>query len=315
MGWGAGKWEDKMMKRLFMAAVLIAGATMASAEERVTLGWGRMFSNDQIGDGSDRWQTGSYSVSRVRGVSWSGYEAAGFGDILELRGHAAIIAPESLTAPAPTDRRYAGILGFGMNTHFGWYGAEVALGAELMATGPSTGIGRFQKEFHELVGYVAPSPAVLGNQIGDKIHPGINGEIGKTFALGGLVQARPYVEARAGLESLVRVGGDITIGHLGRDGLMLRDVTTGQRYRGVEGSRSEGFSLTLGGDMARVFDSALLPSGGAATLEPERYRLRAGLHWQGKRASTFYGVSYLSPEFVQQREGQLVGALSLNLRF
>ena len=111
--------------------------------------------------------------------------------------------------------------------------AEVALGAELMATGPSTGIGRFQKEFHELVGYVAPSPAVLGNQIGDKIHPGINGEIGKTFALGGLVQARPYIEARAGLESLVRVGGDITIGHLGRDGLMLRDVifTPGGAWR------------------------------------------------------------------------------------
>jgi hypothetical protein len=71
----------------------------------------------------------------------------------------------------------------------------------------------------------------------------------------------------------------------------------------------------MGGDLAHVFDSALLPSGGAVTAEKDRYRLRAGLQWQGKRASTFYGVSYLSREFVQQPEGQLVGALSLNLRF
>lgn len=303
------------MKTLLMAAILVASATLASAEERVTLGWGRTFSNDQIGDGADRWRSGSYSVSRVRGYSWSGYDAAKFGDILELRGHASVIAPESLTAPAPTDRRYAGVLGFGLNTHFGWQGAEVALGAELMMTGPSTGIASFQKQFHELVGYVVPSPAVLNAQIGDKIHPGLNAEIARNFALGGGVQARPYAEARAGLESLVRVGADITFGHLGRDDLMLRDVTTGQRYRGVEGSRREGLSLTIGGDMARVFDSALLPSGGAATLEPDRYRLRAGLHWQGKRASGFYGVTYLSPEFVQQPEGQLVGAMGLNLRF
>jgi hypothetical protein len=162
---------------------------------------------------------------------------------------------------------------------------------------------------------VPPSSAVLDAQIGNRLHPGLNAEIGRSLALGDAVHLRPFAEARLGVESLVRVGGDITIGRFGQGGLLLRDVTTGQRYRGIEGTRSEGLSLTLGGDLAHVFDSALLPSGGAVTAEKDRYRLRAGLQWQGRRASAFYGVSYLSREFAQQPEGQLVGALSLNLRF
>ena len=307
-----------MLRRLLMASLVVASAAIApvaNAQDRVTLGWGRSFSNDQIGDGSDRWRSGSYTVSRVRGPSWNGYQSAAFGDVLELRGMASVIAPMNLTTPALTDRRYAGVLSLGLATHFGWQGSEVALGSELAMTGPRTGIGSFQKWFHNLAGITPPSAGVLGAQIGTRLYPGLNGEMGRTFTYGTSVQARPFVEARAGIETLVRIGGDITIGHLGRDDLMLRDTTTGQRFRAVEGGRDEGFSLTLGGDMARVFDSALLPSGGAAIASDDSYRLRAGLHWQGKRASTFYGVTYLSPEFEQQPEGQVVGALSLHLRF
>lgn len=307
------------MVKWFLLAVLAAlpmmAGSVATAEERVTLGWGRMFTNDQIGDGKDRWRTGSYTVSRVRGPSWQGHAAHGFGDILELRGHAGVIAPANLTTPAADDRRYAGVLSFGLNTHFGWQRAEVDLGAELALTGPRSGIGSFQKWFHNQAGMVPPSTAVLDGQIGNRLHPGLNAEIGRSLALGDAVHLRPFAEARLGVESLVRMGGDITIGRFGQGGLLLRDVTTGQRYRGIEGMRSEGMSLTLGGDVAHVFDSALLPSGGTVIAEKDRYRLRAGLQWQGKRASTFYGVSYLSREFVQQPEGQLVGSLSLNLRF
>jgi len=298
-----------------LAALPVLLGAPAVAEERVTLGWGRIFTNDQIGDGKDRWRTGSYTVSRVRGPSWQGHAGHGFGDILELRGHAGVIAPANLTTPAANDRRYAGVLSFGVNTHFGWQGSEVALGAELELTGPRNGIGSFQSWFHDKAGMVPPSAAVLDAQIGSRLHPGLNGEIGRSFALGEGIVARPFAEARLGVESLVRLGGDITIGRFGEGGLMLRDVTTGQRYRGIEGTRTEGFSLTLGGDVAHVLDTALLPSGGTVSAEKDRYRLRAGLHWQGERASTFYGITYLSREFVQQPEGQLVGALSLNLRF
>ncbi len=302
-----------MLKRLAMAVIFGFGSFAASAEERVTLGWGRLMSNDQIADGEDRWRTGSYTVSRVRGAEWSGYRAVRFGEILELRGHANVIAPSNLTAPVAGDRRYAGLLGFGLYSHFGWHEAEVSLGADLTLVGPQSGIGGFQSWFHGLLGMVEPSAAVLNGQIGNKLYPGLNAEIGRSF--GTKVQIRPFAEARAGVETLVRVGGDITLGALGRDDLMLRDETTGQRYRAVEGARDQGLSLTLGGDAARVFGSALLAKTGPAAMREDRYRLRAGLHWQGEKSAAFYGVSYLSPEFTGQPEGQLVGALGLNLRF
>jgi hypothetical protein len=301
---------------LVLVACQVANPKAAVAEERVTLGWGRMFSNDLIGDGGDRWRTGSYTVSRVRGTTWRGLDGLRFGDLIEFRAHAAAITPASLTAPPPGDRRYAGVLSLGAVSHFDWKGAEVALGAELAAIGPQTGVGRFQKWFHETAGFPVPSGAVLNSQIGNHLYPGVLLEAGRSFALGDLGQARPFVEARGGgLESLVRVGADVTLGRFGQGDLMLRDVTTGQRYRAVAGDRVEGMSLTLGGDMARVFDSALFPAGGAAVALDNRYRMRAGVHWQGEHASAFYGVSYLSREFQTQPEGQIVGALSLSLRF
>lgn len=316
LGLGGLKGNRAMLKRLLLAAVLAALATgPAKAEDRVTLGWGRLFSNDQLGDGRDRWRSGAYSVSRVRGPSWAGQLPGSFGEILEFRGHSSIITPSSLQRPAATDRRYAGLLSFGLHSHFAWKGAEMALGGDLVFSGPQTGVGGFQNWMHERLGMEGASTAVLDDQIGNAVYPTLVGEMGRSFALGSAVQARPFVEARAGVETLLRIGGDITIGDLGRDDLMLRDVTTGQRYRAVEGDRDNGISLTMGGDLAQVFDSALLPDGGAATLSDQRYRLRAGLHWQGKKAAGFYGVSYLSPEFEEQPQGQFVGALSLNLRF
>lgn len=304
-----------MLRSLIIAAVLALSASLAGAEDRVTLGWGRLLDNDLIGDGKDRWQSGAYTVSRLRGASWSGYDSLRPGDLLELRGHAAVIAPANLVAPSPTDRRYAGILSLGLTSHFGWRGAEVELGGDLTLTGPATGVSEFQEWFHDLTGSTPPSSAVLNAQIGNRLHPGLNAEIGRSYTFGRAVSARPFVEARAGLETLIRVGGDITIGSFGQDDLLLRDAGSGQRYRGVAGDLVEGLSLTIGGDVAQVFESDLLPEGGASTLSDVRTRWRAGLHWQGKRGTAFYGVSYLSPEFDEQPKAQLVGSLSLNLRF
>ncbi len=303
-----------MVKRLLLAAVLVLqGSVAATAQDRVTLGWGRMFTNDAIGDGKDRWLSGTYSVSRLRGPAWNGVLPEMPGEVLELRGFSAIIAPSSLALPAVQDRRYAGILSFGVHTHFAWAGNEVALGGDLVLTGPQNGVGRFQKWTHNMLGL--QEPLVLEDQIGNAVYPSLVAEVGRAISLGGLGQVRPFVEVRAGLETMVRVGGDLTLGRFGKDALLLRDPATGQRYRGIEGARDKGLSLTLGGDLARVFDSALLPAGEAATMSEERLRLRAGLQWQGERASTFYGVTYLSPEFDEQPEGQVVGALSLALRF
>lgn len=288
-------------------------AAPALAEDRVTLGWGRIFTNDAIGDADDRWRTGAYSVSRLRGYSWSGDLPTQPGDILEFRARAETIAPVNLAKPEKGDRRYAALLSFGMHTQYEWRGNEVSLGADLVFSGPQTGISAFQNFIHEILDM--PKPQVTGNQIGNAVYPTFGAEIGRSIPLAASTTLRPFVEAQAGLETFVRVGGDLVIGKLGQDDLMLRDPGTGQRYRAVEGTRDPSLSLIVGGDYAQVFDSQLLPSGEEATLSNSRSRLRAGLHWQGKKASAFYGLSYLGPEFEQQSEGQFVGALNLNLRF
>lgn len=294
-------------------AATFAATQSAQAEDRVTLGWGRMFTNDALGDQKDRWRTGGYQVSRIRGYSWNGALPTTPGEILEFRASAQIIAPEDLVSPPPTDRRYAAQLSFGLHTQFDWHGNDVSIGSDLVLLGPQTGISNFQKWIHNMVGL--EEPTVIDDQIGNGIYPTLDAEVGRKFALGDGAEIRPFVQAQAGVETFVRVGGDLVIGTLGRDDLMVRDGVTGQRYRAVEGTRDQGVSIILGGDIARVFDSALLPSDGVATLTEDRSRLRAGMHWQGEKASVFYGVTYLSKEFDQQPEGQLVGGLNLNLKF
>jgi len=293
---------------------LMAAADGAAAQERVTLGWGRLFSNDGIGDGHDRWRTGAYTVSRVRGPSWTGALPGTMGEILEFRFQAQIVAPRSLTLPPPGDRRYAGMLSFGLHSHFDWQGLDTSLGADLVVTGPQTGIGRFQTELHDLVG--APVPTMLDDQIPDAVHPTIVAEVGRRFRLGGAAEIRPFAEAQAGVETFVRLGADLSLGRFGSGGLMLRESVTGQRYRAVPGDIEPGLTFTLGGDIAHVWDSALLPEGGAAVLSEDRSRLRAGLAWQGAGGgAVFYGLTWLSPEYEGQSEGQLVGSLNIQLDF
>ncbi len=305
------------MKRMIAAlalALLAASGGTAQAEDRVTLGWGRMFTNDLLGDGRDRWRTGSYSVSRVRGENWTGALPATPFEILEFRFRGEVVSPASLTAPVADDRRYAGLLSFGLHTHFDLGGIETGAGLDMVVSGPQTGLPDLHDAVHDRFGLPDVGAGVLGSQIGDDAHPTLVLEAGRTFAIGS-ASLRPFVEAQAGLESFVRVGGDLSFGSYARGALMLRDGPTGQRYRAVALERIPGFSMTLGGDVARVFDSALLPEGGAATLSDTRHRLRAGLHWQGEAAEAFYGVTWLGKEFEEQPEGQVLGSLNLRFRF
>lgn len=303
-----------MKNALIAAVVVIAGmASPIAAQDRVTLGWGRLFNNDAMGDSQDRWRTGSYTVSRLRGESWSGVLPEQPGAILEYRLRGETIAPDNLLVSDPSDRRYAGALSFGVHTHFGWQGNEISLGGDLVVTGPQTGIGGFQTWIHDQLGL--DEPQVLDDQIGNGIHPTLVAEMGRSLRFGTSATLRPFVEARAGAETLVRIGGDLVIGEFGQGDLMLRDPTTGQRYRGVAGVHDNGFSLVLGADVAQVFSSVFLPAGEAVTLSDTRSRARAGVQWQGSRASGFYGVTYLGPEFNEQKEGQFVGSLNVNFSF
>ncbi|MGL5009693.1 MAG: lipid A-modifier LpxR family protein [Paracoccaceae bacterium] len=302
------------MRFHLLAMCLALSCLPAQAEERTMLGWGRLFTNDQLGDGDDRWRTGSYGISVVQGTGWEGSLPGRAGEILEFRAFGQIMAPDNMTTPTAADRRYAGALSFGVHTHFAVGAAEASVGGDLVVIGPQTQLGRFQTEVHDLFNLLPPNAAVLDRQIDNKIAPTVSGELARSFRLGENVMVRPFIEARAGDETLIRAGGDVVIGGAWDNALMLRDSVTGQRYSGIDG-RALGLSLTVGADVAHLFSSAYLPSGGTSVLSDSRTRVRAGLEWQGARSSIFYGMTYLGPEFEGQDEGQITGSLNVNFGF
>ena len=304
------------MKRLFaifLCVAILAGG--AQGNERQRLGYGRLLTNDLIGDGKDRWRTGSYASSRVWGPEWQGVLPATPGQVLEFRFGGEIIAPENISAPAPGDRPFAGVLSFGLHTHFNARGTDVSLGADLAFTGPQTGLDDFQSSLHDALGVDDLTSGARKAQIDDDIHPTLVAESGRDIAIGPAMRLRPFAELRWGLETLVRAGADLTFGRLGAGELMVRAPVTGQRYR-VVAPQVQGLSFVLGADIAHVEDTDLLPDSRGVGLEDTRKRVRAGLHWDnGKRASGFYGLTWLDKEFKGQRDSQVVGSLRLKFEF
>ena len=297
-----------------LLSLLIAFAIPAAAQERTTIGIGRLFNNDALGDQDDRWRTGSYALSWVRGPVWTGQMPVKPGALLEFRAFSEVVAPSNLASPGLPDRRYAGVLSFGVHTHFRLGSADARVGGTLVLVGPQTGLAGFQEAVHRAFGLPLPNTA---NQFGNAAYPMLSAESGRDLALGSNVTFRPFIEAQLGFETLARVGADVTFGHYGRGALLLRDIVTGQRYMGVRppGGGESGVSFTIGGDFARVGKSELLPAGGTAVLANSRSRLRAGLDWHGGSTEVFYGVTWLSKEFEAQGSGQLVGSLHARIRF
>jgi hypothetical protein len=286
-------------------------AAPAAAQDRVTLGFGRLFTNDALGDGEDRWRTGSYTLSLMRGPSWDGTLPDRPGVIVEYRLRAETMAASNLENPAPDDRRYAGTLAIGAHTHFDAAGFDVRAGVDLVGVGPMTGVGSFQEWVHEIFGLSDPD---LSNQIGNRLRPTASVEIAREVEMG-TARLRPFAEAQAGAETFVRAGADMTFGNFGRGGLMLRDTVSGQLYPGIRDDGAAGVSFVLGADVAHVFSSVYLPDGGQVELTDTRTRLRGGINWSNGTSEVFYGVTWLSKEFESQPEGQLVGSLRLSLRF
>lgn len=301
---------------LIRAAVALAvvAAPAAQAQPRQTLGWSSVFNNDYLGDGSDRWRSSSYTISWLRGPEWTGRRPHEPGAILEYRFRTSTLAPANLTNPAPGDRPYAGTLSFGLHTHFARRGFDVTLGGGIGITGPQTGHGERQRWAHEQLGIPSPSAAVLNNQIENAVYPAIAAEVARPLRLSDRVTVRPFLAAQAGVETLIRAGGDIVIGTWGQGDLLVREPDTGQFYTATRGG-TPGLSLVLGGDAAWVADSHYLPSSRGYRLTDTRKRLRAGVKWQGRRHGVFYGVTWLGKEFVGQSDTQLVGTLNFRINF
>ncbi|MBR9762461.1 MAG: lipid A deacylase LpxR family protein [Rhodobacteraceae bacterium] len=294
---------------ILLTALLAGLASPVVAREK--LGYGRLISNDVLGDGRDRWRTGSVASSRVWGPSWTGSLPDTPGDLLELRFLGQIIGPDDLNSPAPGDRRYATALSLGLHSHFDLGGLETAIGGDLVMTGEETGLPDFQDALHDLLGVEGPSDGTRAAAVASGLHPTLVLESGRSFAAG-RTELRPFVEGRVGDETLLRAGLDISFGQLGRGELLVRDPVTGQRYRVVRDEGARGASFVMGGDIARVASSIYLSDG---ELQEERSRLRAGMHWQGARSSGFYGLTWMGEEFSGQDEGQLIGSVRLKFEF
>lgn len=288
-----------------LCALFVSGA--AGAEEHAYLGAGYAIGNDSIGQMRDRWQSSQLLGSVFFGPRTEAPRALAPGRLFEFRLTHLVMTPESLDAPAPGDRPFAGAFGLELLTHGTWRGAEFTLGAGLVATGPQTGTFRFQRWLHERLGY--PLPETGGREIGDAIYPAATVEIGQSF--GDRPAIRPFVELRGGVETLARAGLDVTWGALGSRRVVVREPVSGQRFPALWGPPEEGFSVTAGVDAATVAESRFLPG---FDLQP-RFRLRGGLRWQGERWSLQYGATWLSPEFAGQGEGQVVGTFQLGVSF
>jgi hypothetical protein len=296
----------------FTTFAILTGMTPALAQGRETLGIGRVFTNDWIGDGSDRWRTGSYSFSIIRGEQWQGQLSPRVGDVVEYRFRGEIVAPGNLTNPNPADRLYAGVLSAGAHLHFDWSGFDVSAGADLVMIGEQTGLDSLQSNIHDVLSL---SDLNVGNfQVDDGFFLHGTLEIARDiYFAGGAI--RPFVELQAGVENMARAGVDVTLGSFGEGGLRVRDVVSGQRVAGVDGLDQSGFSFLFGGDVAYVDSSELLPSDRGYEVEDVRYRLRLGANYDTGASNIFYGLTYLSEEFVGQPEGQVVGSLTLGWAF
>jgi hypothetical protein len=301
----------------YIAAILIASLvspTAAGAMDRTRLGYGRLITNDFLGDLQDRERTGSVASSRVWGPQWTGDVPVNFGELLELRLGMEVLAPDDLVRPKPGSRPWAGALSAGVHTHFKQRSFEYSVGASVFATGPQTGLGMLQRKFHKLIGDEPPSYRTLSRQIEDGFYPTVLVEAGRSFDVGA-ASIRPFVSGQAGIETFVRTGVDITLGTIGNGELMIRDSASGHRYRTIQNPRNQGFSFVMGGDIAYVSDSVFLPEDRGLDLTDHRDRVRLGVHWQGEGASAFYGVTWLGKEYETQPDDQIVGSLRINLSF
>lgn len=305
------------MFRFFTAAffALLIPLTPANAAERGRIGYGRLITNDFIGDGQDRWRTGSVASSRVWGPEWTGQLPTGFGELIELRLGAEIVAPDNLAGFDSNDRRYATTLSIGAHTHYLAGKTEVAAGVDLVFVGPQTGLSQFQDVLHDAFDVPPPATSVLRNQIANSIRPTLTLELGRSFDVSERAHVRPFVEARAGVETLVRVGFDLTFGDLGRGELLARDPVSGQRYRTI-GQDWTGFSTVLGVDVTYVGNSVFFPENRGPTAAEIRERVRLGVQWQGENdKAVFYGLTWLGEEFEGQSGSQIVGSARFNFRF
>ena len=277
------------------------------------LGVSRIFNNDFIGDGKDRWRTGSYDVSMTFGDDITGGLPEAAFELMQYRLRAEILAPEDLsrTTAAP-DRPYAGVIGLGAFTHFERGDLNLSFGGELVLTGSQTGLGAFQTWAHEKLGVQVPN--MLAEQLPNRVYGSIQGEVSRDLKFGNAL-VRPFAEGQVGFETYARVGVDTIWGRNVSQNFFVRDPVTGHLVTNVRHSDDRSFGFMVGSDVAYVAHSHLLPDSRGVEVQNVRTRARAGFVYEGENAGLFYGVTWLSREFEAQRDSQVTGSLNVKINF
>ena len=297
---------------LAMCSLLIASGP-AHAGPRVLLGESVTHTNDIIGDGKDRWRTATVDISYLYGPQTLVELPEQFGQLIELRARMEMINPERVALPhPPNDRPYAGVLSFGLASHVARGNSEQSLGVDLVFIGPSTGVSDIQNWVHTFQNPI--NPQIIRDQLPDAVYPTLGYEYAKLYTVG-QTAFRPFTEMQIGVETYARIGFDLTFAPAPTKGVRVRNSLTGQRVPALNPSGDRQLSFGLGGDLAYVLNSAYLPASSGLTLSPYRARLRAGVFYQARKFDVFYGATWLSPEFTSQRQGQIIGAVSLGVRF
>ncbi|SFS97262.1 hypothetical protein SAMN04488040_2547 [Sulfitobacter marinus] len=305
-----------MLKAIAAVAILLLSLPQSgSAEGRVYLGYGRLITNDYLGDLQDRERTGAVQSSRVWGPEWTGALPKKLGELVELRLGGEVLAPANLANPASGSRPWAGAISAGIHTHFKPKDIEYAVGASLYVTGPQTGLDSFQRELHELIGDPPASESTLDNQIENGLHPTVLIEAARTIPIGENKTLRPFIQGQAGVETMMRAGFDVTFGSAAKNAFMVRDSTSGHRYEVIQNAEAKGYTVVAGADFAYVSESTFLPENRGYMLTDHRDRVRLGVHWQGKKASIFYGATWLGKEYEAQPDDQVIGSLRINFSF
>lgn len=277
------------------------------------LGHGRLFTNDFLGDGKDRWRTGSLSSSFAWGSVWKGQLPNQYAELFEVQVLSEIIAPSDLSGKRGIDRPFAGHLQFGILNHFERAGIGYSLGAGVSVLGEKTGLDDFQIAVHKALGEKLAADDVRNSQVKNQLRIGPLFELSKSVSENHNVLIRPFFAAHSTAETLVRVGTDVYFGTGFSNALYSRDQVTGQRYH-ITGIAQETLGFSIGGDISQVAHSAFF-DGSETPMNKRRLRFRTGLHWGHKTKQGFAGLTWLSKEFSGQPEGQILGSVRLILRF
>lgn len=301
---------------ILLSAALCAWTPLHAFDtSRGLIGRVSVFTNDFLGDGNDRWRSGAHFRSTVSGPVWTG-DLPTSPSIVEFRLRGETIAPTNIEAP-PTfgERPYVGVFAAGLYTHFGHGRMGYKIGGEFVATGPQTGVAGFVEYAHDLLGF--PEPRATSGQLGNAIYPTVTAEAyymprGKRHQPYDL---RPFVEAQVGVETYVRIGADVVFGGRMDGALLTRDPVTGQLLTVATVRQQVGLMPSIGADIAYVASSEYLPASSGVKVKRLRMRARAGARYVANGRDLFVGMTWLGPEYTSQKNGQIVGSVSLNYQF